>query len=101
MLLAMVPQAMEIYMSDGSVFLFPRKKTKAKAKQKPVVYSESICNQTLFFLVLLQYGTSQPQMSLHSNSVLHQRAQPMHMNFQCALCFAVKKHGERKSSMFC
>jgi hypothetical protein len=38
MLLAMVPQAMEIYMSDGSVFLFPRKKTKAKAKQKLEFY---------------------------------------------------------------
>ncbi len=41
------------------------------------------------------------KMSLRCNSVLHQRAQSMHGNFKRALCFAVKKHGERKSSMFC
>ncbi len=83
-------------------FSFPGKKQKQKQNknQNFVIYSDSICNQTLFFLVLLQYCTPQPHMPLHSNSVLHQRAQPMHMNFQCAFGFAVKKHGERKSLIF-
>ncbi len=98
MLLAMVPQAMEIYMANGSVFLFPWKKTKTRILSCTENQSSI---KPFFFLVLLQYGTPQPQMSLHCNSVLHQRAQSMHGNFEPDLCFAVKKHGERKSSMFC
>lgn len=93
MLLAMVPQAMEIYMANGSVFLFPWKKTKTRMLSCTENQSSI---KPFFFLVLLQYGTPQPQMSLHCNSVLHQRAQSMHGNFEPDLCFAVKKHGEKK-----
>jgi hypothetical protein len=59
-------------------FSFPGKNQKQKQNKNRnfVIYSESICNQILFFLVLLQYCTPKPQMPLHSNSVLHQRLSP-------------------------
>jgi hypothetical protein len=98
MLLAMVPQAMEIYMANRSVFLFPWKKTKTRilscTENRSAIKPFSswfYCSMALLSLKCLCTVT------VYSIGELNQC-----MGILRVLCvFAVKKHGERKSSMFC